>query len=171
MSNILIALIAYLTERVFGEFSFFSNNALKHPIVVIGEIITYFEDKFYQDSLMRGVFLVAFVVSITASVALVLELFLAEFHYVIYIIASSFVASIFISHATEEREKFNEAVVAPIFYLLIFGLLGMIIYKTISTLNSKVGYKKKKYEKYGKAAFLLSVTLNYIPSRITALIR
>jgi len=38
-------------------------------------------------------------------------------------------------------ENLSDGVVAPMFYLFLFGLPGIIIYKTINTMDSMVGYK------------------------------
>ena len=65
-------------------------------------------------------------------------------------------------------ENLSDGVIAPMFYLLIFGLPGILVYKAINTMDSMVGYKNQRYEKFGKAAALLDDIANYIPSRITA---
>jgi adenosylcobinamide-phosphate synthase len=67
-------------------------------------------------------------------------------------------------------ENLSDGVIAPLFYLLFFGLFGIVIYKTVNTLDSMVGYRNERYENYGKAAALLDDLLNYIPSRITAVL-
>ena len=67
-------------------------------------------------------------------------------------------------------ENLNDAVVAPIFYFILFGLPGIIIYKTINTLDSMVGYKNERYERFGKVAARLDDIAGYIPSRITAIL-
>ncbi|MFA6137893.1 MAG: adenosylcobinamide-phosphate synthase CbiB [Sulfurimonas sp.] len=210
MSNILITLFAYLIDRVFGEFSFFGKTTFKHPIVAIGEMVTYFEDRFYQNSVLRGSFLVSFIVIITATSALIVDHFLHEFHALLYIIASSFVASMFIAHKmlydsvkgvlTSENKKeaisqlvsrdvqmmsdsdiykadietyaenLSDGVIAPLFYLLLFGVVGVVVYKAINTMDSMVGYRNERYEKYGKVAAILDDIANFVPSRITALL-
>ena len=65
-------------------------------------------------------------------------------------------------------ENLSDGVVAPLFYLLLFNLPGIVIYKTINTMDSMVGYKNERYEKFGKIAAKLDDVANYIPSRITA---
>ena len=65
-------------------------------------------------------------------------------------------------------ENLSDGVVAPLFYLALFGLPGIVFYKAVNTMDSMVGYRTKKYEKYGKAAAILDDILNYIPSRLTA---
>jgi len=67
-------------------------------------------------------------------------------------------------------ENLSDGVIAPLFYLLVFGLVGLFLYKAINTLDSMVGYRSDKYEKFGKVAARLDDIANYIPSRITALL-
>ena len=67
-------------------------------------------------------------------------------------------------------ENLSDGVIAPLFYLLCFGLVGAFVYKAINTLDSMVGYRNTKYEKFGKFSARLDDVVNYIPSRITALI-
>ncbi len=67
-------------------------------------------------------------------------------------------------------ENLSDGVIAPLFYLLLFGLPGIIIYKAINTMDSMVGYRNAKYENYGKAAAILDDIVNYIPARITAVL-
>jgi len=65
-------------------------------------------------------------------------------------------------------ENLSDGVVAPLFYLLCFGIVGAYIYKAINTLDSMVGYRDKKYENFGKVSAILDDIANFIPSRITA---
>jgi adenosylcobinamide-phosphate synthase len=200
MNNILLAFFAYLIDKIFGEFRF-----LKHPIIYIGQIISYFENHYYKDSITRGFLLLVFTLSSTSLVSILL-IYLTSFS----IIASSIIASMFIAHnmlynsvkdiLTSSNKKENiamlvsrdtselsdsdvykasietyaenlsDGVIAPLFYLLLFGLGGIIFYKTVNTLDSMVGYRNKKYENYGKASAILDDILNYIPSRITAVL-
>jgi len=67
-------------------------------------------------------------------------------------------------------ENLSDGVIAPLLYLLFFGLVGIIFYKTVNTLDSMVGYRNKKYERYGKASAKLDDILNFIPSRLTAIL-
>ena len=66
-------------------------------------------------------------------------------------------------------ENLSDGVVSPLLYLLFFGLFGVVLYKAINTMDSMVGYRNEKYEKYGKVAAILDDVANHIPSRITAL--
>lgn len=67
-------------------------------------------------------------------------------------------------------ENFSDGIIAPLFYLILFGFPGIMVFKTVSTLDSMVGYKNDKYEKFGKASALFDDVLNFIPARITAFI-
>ena len=59
--------------------------------------------------------------------------------------------------------------IAPLLYLLLFGLPGIAIYKAINTLDSMVAYKTERYFYFGKVAAWLDDVANYIPARLTAL--
>ncbi len=67
-------------------------------------------------------------------------------------------------------ENLSDGVIAPLFYLCLFGLPGITAYKAISTLDSMVGYRMPKYERFGKISAKLDDAANFIPSRITALL-
>ncbi len=67
-------------------------------------------------------------------------------------------------------ENLSDGVVAPLFYLLLFGIPGIVVYKMINTMDSMVGYKTNKYENYGKVAAKLDDIANFIPSRLTAML-
>ena len=67
-------------------------------------------------------------------------------------------------------ENFSDGIVAPLFYLFFFGIVGLFIYKAINTLDSMVGYRNERYEKFGKFSAILDDVVNYIPSRLTAVV-
>ncbi|WP_010663902.1 adenosylcobinamide-phosphate synthase CbiB [Marinilabilia salmonicolor] len=67
-------------------------------------------------------------------------------------------------------ENLSDGVVAPLFWLAIFGVPGMMAYKMINTLDSMIGYKNERYEQFGKFAARLDDIANYLPARITALL-
>lgn len=67
-------------------------------------------------------------------------------------------------------ENLSDGVIAPLFYLLLFGIVGLFVYKAINTLDSMVGYRNARYEKFGKVSAKLDDIANYIPSRITAIL-
>lgn len=65
-------------------------------------------------------------------------------------------------------ENFSDGVVAPVFYLLLFGLPGIALYKLINTADSMVGHRNKRYEQFGWFSAKLDDVVNFIPARITA---
>jgi adenosylcobinamide-phosphate synthase len=65
-------------------------------------------------------------------------------------------------------ENLSDGVIAPLFYLVCFGIVGAYIYKAINTLDSMVGYRNEKFENFGKVSAILDDIVNYIPARITA---
>jgi adenosylcobinamide-phosphate synthase len=67
-------------------------------------------------------------------------------------------------------ENLSDGVIAPLFYYAIGGLPAMMTYKMINTLDSMIGYKKKKYFWFGKFAARLDDVANFIPARITAML-
>lgn len=66
-------------------------------------------------------------------------------------------------------ENASDGVGAPFFYILLFGAIGGIFYKTVNTMDSMIGYKNDKYLDFGRCAAKLDDVLNYIPSRVCAL--
>jgi len=67
-------------------------------------------------------------------------------------------------------ENITDSVVAPLFYYLIFGLSGALIYRAVNTLDAMIGYKNERYLYFGKFAARLDDFLNFIPARVTVLL-
>jgi adenosylcobinamide-phosphate synthase len=67
-------------------------------------------------------------------------------------------------------ENFSDAVVAPVFWYVLAGLPGLLVYKTVNTLDSMVGYRNDKYRSFGWASARLDDVLNWLPSRLAGLI-
>jgi adenosylcobinamide-phosphate synthase len=65
-------------------------------------------------------------------------------------------------------ENFSDGVVAPVFWFLILGIPGILIYKMINTADSMIGYQNDKYAEFGFAAAKLDDILNWVPARISA---
>jgi len=198
-----IALIAYVLDRLFGEFRF-----IRHPVVIMGDYIKWFERFFYKKSIFRGILLsitlIAFVFVISYAFTYLISRWVHSDLQIITvsIVASTTIASkmlydsvkeivhhpenikYLVSRDTEKlsdsdinkaaietyAENLSDGVIAPLFYLLIFGLTGAFVYKAINTLDSMVGYKNARYEKFGKFSARLDDVVNYIPARITALL-
>ncbi len=64
-------------------------------------------------------------------------------------------------------ENLSDAVVAPLLWLLIFGMPGLLFYKMVNTADSMIGHKNEKYVDFGFAAAKLDDLLNWIPARVT----
>ena len=67
-------------------------------------------------------------------------------------------------------ENFSDGVIAPIFWYLIAGIPGILMYKTLNTADSMVGHLNDKYTSFGWASARLDDIANFIPARFTALL-
>ncbi len=67
-------------------------------------------------------------------------------------------------------ENTSDGIVAPAFWLAIFGLPGIAVYKVINTADSMIGYKSQKYLTFGWAAARLDDLVNLIGARLTGLL-
>lgn len=197
----LLALLSYIIDFFFSEFN--QIKFIKHPIIFMGEYISWFEKKFYQNSIQRGailtlslvliVFLLTFALSyienvliqaILCSFTLSSKMLYDSVKEVLYSKDPKKSIAMLVSRDTtnmsEEEinkasietyaENLSDGVIAPLFYMLCFGIVGAFVYKAINTLDSMVGYRNEKYEKFGKVSAKLDDIANYIPSRITAVL-
>ncbi|MDR2406398.1 MAG: adenosylcobinamide-phosphate synthase CbiB [Deltaproteobacteria bacterium] len=67
-------------------------------------------------------------------------------------------------------ENFSDGLVAPLFYLGLGGPVLAWIYKATNTLDSMVGYQNEKFLYLGRISARADDVLNFIPSRLAALI-
>ncbi len=67
-------------------------------------------------------------------------------------------------------EGFLDGVFAPIFWYLVAGLPGLLLYKFVNTADSMIGYKNEQYSEFGWATAKFDDLLNFIPARIVPLI-
>ncbi len=63
-------------------------------------------------------------------------------------------------------ENISDGIVAPLFYLAIFGPVGALAYKAINTMDSMLGYKNERYRYFGSFAARADDVANLIPARI-----
>jgi adenosylcobinamide-phosphate synthase len=63
-------------------------------------------------------------------------------------------------------ENFSDGVVAPVFWYLLFGFPGLLVYKAVNTMDSMIGYTTPRYRAFGMAAARLDDALNLIPARL-----
>src|SRR6185436_6153403 len=67
-------------------------------------------------------------------------------------------------------ENFSDGVVAPVFWLALFGLPGLIAYKAINTADSMIGHRSPRYLSFGWASARLDDLVNLIPARLSGLL-
>ena len=67
-------------------------------------------------------------------------------------------------------ENFSDGVFAPMLYAAIGGPVLGLTYKAINTMDSMIGYKNDRYMWFGTAAAKLDDVVNYVPSRLSALL-
>ena len=67
-------------------------------------------------------------------------------------------------------ENTSDGVTAPMFYIMLGGAAAGFFYKAANTMDSMIGYKNDKYINFGRFAAKLDDVLNFIPSRLTALL-
>ena len=66
-------------------------------------------------------------------------------------------------------ENFNDGVVAPVFWYVLFGFPGLLVYKAVNTMDSMIGHMTPKYRAFGMAAARMDDILNLIPARLAGL--
>jgi len=67
-------------------------------------------------------------------------------------------------------ENTSDGVTAPMFFLALGGAAAGFFYKAVNTMDSMIGYQNEKYKDLGWFAAHLDDILNYLPSRLTALL-
>ncbi|MGN1346517.1 MAG: adenosylcobinamide-phosphate synthase CbiB [Eubacteriales bacterium] len=67
-------------------------------------------------------------------------------------------------------ENASDGVIAPLFWMMLFGAVGGFFYKSVNTMDSMLGYKNDKYLYFGRAAAKTDDFVNYLPARISALL-
>jgi adenosylcobinamide-phosphate synthase len=67
-------------------------------------------------------------------------------------------------------ENFSDGVVAPVFFYALAGLPGILLYKTVNTLDSMIGHRSPRYAAFGWASARFDDLLNLIPARFSGLL-
>lgn len=67
-------------------------------------------------------------------------------------------------------ENTSDGVIAPMFWIFLFGPAGGFFYKAVNTMDSMIGYRNDAYCYLGSAAAHLDDIVNFIPARIAGLV-
>lgn len=67
-------------------------------------------------------------------------------------------------------ENTSDGVIAPFFFMAVFGPAGGFFYKAVNTMDSMVGYKNEMYLLFGRAAAKLDDTVNWLPARLSGML-
>ena len=194
-----LTLIAYIIDKIFGEFHFlkfykhpvvymgdfikwfekhfYMDNIYRGFLLTLSLLSLVFIVVFTVDNYVTNIFLTALIASTGIASKMLFDSvkdLLKHPENIRYLVSRDTheLSNSDINKAGIETyaENLSDGVIAPLFYLLLFGLCGLFIYKAINTLDSMVGYRNKRYEKFGKISAKLDDIANYIPARITAIL-
>jgi len=194
-----LTLIAFIIDKIFGEFSFlkfykhpiifmgdfikwfekyfYMDSIYRGLLLTISLLSLVFMVVFIIDSFIDNIYLTAFIASTGIASKMLYDSVKdlikhpKNIQYLVSRDTKDLTQSDINKAAIETyAENLSDGVIAPLFYLLLFGLYGLFLYKAINTLDSMVGYRNSRYEKFGKVSAKLDDIANYIPSKITAIL-
>ena len=65
-------------------------------------------------------------------------------------------------------ENTVDAVTATLFWAAVGGPVGVVVHRTVNTLDAMVGHRSSRYQQFGWASARLDDLLNWAPARLTA---
>ena len=67
-------------------------------------------------------------------------------------------------------ESLTDGFVSPIFWYVLLGLPGLVVFKIVSTMDSMVGFRTPRYLRFGWCGARLDDVMNFLPARMMWLI-
>ncbi len=67
-------------------------------------------------------------------------------------------------------ENLTDGFVSALFWYLLGGLPGIVLFKVVSTMDSMVGYRTPRYLRFGWCGARLDDAMNWLPARLTWLL-
>jgi adenosylcobinamide-phosphate synthase len=67
-------------------------------------------------------------------------------------------------------ENLTDGFTSALFWYVIAGLPGLVLFKVVSTMDSMVGYKTPRYLRFGWCGARLDDVMNFVPARLTWLL-
>jgi adenosylcobinamide-phosphate synthase len=211
--NFISIIVAFVLDIVFGE-----PPVKYHPVVYIGQLISFVETKLYnsKNKKQAGLLLVIVLLIIVIIVSLLCAFIFYKIHIFLFFLFSTYIIfccismkslndhsmevfyplkegklltarenlSKMVSRDTKDMgrdkiitstvesiaENFVDGFLSPVLYIAIGGFLCGLIYKTINTMDSMIGYKNERYKDFGFFAAKLDDLINLIPARLSIFI-